>query len=1003
MARRRTAFLSMAAVAALAGTAVAVAPDAGPPGGPLGARRAAAPPASGEVTVILRLAGRPVAAQRVAVQGGPRARTWSTARFRRGLIARQERLAPRLRSRGATVIATYRDAYNGVAVRVPANRVAALRTLPGVVGVHRSRTVRRMLTSAVPFTGVPAVWQDTGYTGRGIRIGIIDTGVDFHHADLGGSGDPGDFAVDAGTDPAASGFPTAKVAGGFDFVGDAYDPTDPATATPRPDPVPLDCSGHGTHVAGIAAGTGVRADGTPFTGPYAADTVSGNALRVGPGVAPEATVYAYRVFSCSEWTDDSAILAAIDRAVRDRVDVLNMSLGGTYTGSDDPTAAAVETASRAGVTVVAAAGNEGPGAYTGGSPAAASAAIAVGAADAVPDVTAATLAGPALSAMAVQETTDAPIPAAGITGTLRVTGDPAILGTGCDPAGEAAPGTIPVVILGVCTHRTKALAAQEAGAPAIVLVSNDAAYGDHDGPLEGVTIPVLVTTAAGLPALRAADGTEVTVTTAPRLVNPFFRRAEPWTASGPRWNDSALKPDLLAPGISIVSAGVGTGSGPATASGTSMASPYAAGVAALVRQARPAWRPADVKAALMGTASADPADLAGADVLTSGAGLLRPDRAVGATVRATTADGLANLSFGLRPANGAVSQTRRFRLVNDGPRPVTYAVSAATDGDAHGARLTLSGTRVTVPGRGSATVGLTVSLSRSAAQDLPGADGTLTTVRGAVVATPVAAASGAYPLRVPFLMVPVARSGVDTGTPRLRTAAGGARQVSVPVENFGTHAAAIGVFAWGAADPRGDGGPFSDVRATGVRTEAGDEPALVFAITLDRAVPNATRTEFDVTIDVDGDDTGDLILAGVDSGLADTGGHNGRMEAFVLDGSGAVVDRRPVTAPLNGSTVLLPLALRHLGEVDASTEIAYVVTTYDHISGEEDATRIARFRPLAPAVETAAAVPLAPGRRRTLTLSADPASPADPLGWLLVALDDPPGIGQANPVVMPRR
>ncbi|MFN8122295.1 MAG: S8 family serine peptidase [Thermoleophilia bacterium] len=1004
MARRRTALLTLAAAAAATATAVAATP-AGDPPGHLGHPRSAAPAASGEVTVILQLAGPPVAVGRVAAQRGARARTWSTTRFRAGVIARQRRLVPGVRAAGGTVVATYRDAYNGVAVRIPADRVARLRDLPGVVAVHRSRTVRRLLTSAVPFTGVPGV-GGRRVTGRGVRIGIIDTGVDFHHADLGGSGDPADFAADAGTDPVASGFPTAKVTGGYDFVGDSYGTDDPAGATPQPDPVPLDCDGHGTHVAGIAAGTGVRADGAAYAGPYTARTLAGQAFRVGPGVAPEATISAYRVFGCTGNTEDAILIAAIDRAVRDRVDVINMSIGTVYTGGDDPVAAAVDAATRAGVVVVGAAGNEGPGPYTGGSPAAADGAIAAGAADTIPDFPAATVEGTALAATAAQETTGTPIPA-GLQGPLAVTGTPAMPAAGCDPADYAdrPAGAIPVVLLGVCTHTAKALLAQAVGAPAVILVSNDPGYGTQDGPLPGVTIPVLVVPVDALPALRAADGTTVSVTAAPRLVNPFFRRAEVWSSAGPRWDDSALKPDLLAPGVSIASAASGTGTGAKAWSGTSMAAPYAAGVAALVRQARPGWGPADVKAAMMSTASGAPGDLADDDVLTSGAGLVRPVRAVGATVRAMTSDGLGNLSYGFVPANGPISQTRRVRLVNDGSRPVTYALAATPQGDLHGARLSLSDTRVTVPARGSAQVALTVSLGGAAVAGLPGADGTLTTVRGVVAATPVTDRPGVHPLRIPFLMVPAARSAVATGTVRLRTLAGGRRRVTVPVENSGVHGTRAGVFAWGLADPAGDAADTTDIRTAGVRVVAGSDPSLEFAITLDRGLSNPARTEFDVTVDVGGDGTPDLTLVGVDSGYADIGDQNGRMQAFVLDASGTVVDRLDATAPPNSATVLLPLPLRHLGPLDETTEIIYSVSTYDTAitDAEGDTTGIARFRPLAPAVETGALIPLAPGQDRTLTLSAGPRSAAAPLGWLLVALDDPAGIGQANPVPMPRR
>ena len=161
-----------------------------------------------------------------------------------------------------------------------------------------------------------------------------------------------------------------KVKGGTDLVGDSYN-ADPTSAdfqpVPHPDPNPLDCNGHGTHVAGTAAGFGVLANGNTYTGPYNDTTVSGNSWLVGPGVAPKADLYSVRVFGCEGSTD--VTVDAIEWAVDHDMDVINMSLGSPFGSADEPSAVAATNAAKDGVIVVASAGNNGQNPYLSGSPA----------------------------------------------------------------------------------------------------------------------------------------------------------------------------------------------------------------------------------------------------------------------------------------------------------------------------------------------------------------------------------------------------------------------------------------------------------------------------------------------------------------------------------------------------------------------------------------------------------------------------------------------------------
>ena len=221
---------------------------------------------------------------------------------------------------GGRVLGSYQSALNGIKVRISADRLAALRALPGVVEVRHVTTYKPENVIGVPRIQAPLAWAGVnGVHGEGVKVAIIDTGIDFTHANFGGPGTPAAYqaafvngALPA--DPALFGPDAPKVKGGTDLVGDDYDAEgDDAAATPHPDPNPLDCNGHGSHVAGTAAGFGVLSTGTTFSGPYDQLTYINSSFIVGPGVAPKADLYAVRVFGCEGSTD--VVTEAIDWAV----------------------------------------------------------------------------------------------------------------------------------------------------------------------------------------------------------------------------------------------------------------------------------------------------------------------------------------------------------------------------------------------------------------------------------------------------------------------------------------------------------------------------------------------------------------------------------------------------------------------------------------------------------------------------------------------------------------
>jgi minor extracellular serine protease Vpr len=198
-------------------------------------------------------------------------------------------IEPTLVSRGGTVLAHYHDALNGIKVEIARSEVAGLANLPGVVQVVPVPKYNINNVVSVPFIGAPQVWQGTpAFKGEHVKIAIIDTGIDYTHANFGGPGTVAAFAKAAGSstapaDPKLFGPAAPKVKGGIDLVGDAYN-ADIAGSVPVPDPNPLDCNGHGSHVSGTAAGFGVANDGTTYHGPYDQAAYAAG-FGIGPGAA----------------------------------------------------------------------------------------------------------------------------------------------------------------------------------------------------------------------------------------------------------------------------------------------------------------------------------------------------------------------------------------------------------------------------------------------------------------------------------------------------------------------------------------------------------------------------------------------------------------------------------------------------------------------------------------------------------------------------------------------
>lgn len=937
------------------------------------------------LTVVLEMEGAPVAvSQGEALTAGRVLSRDERAAIRADLKGRQDAIKSKITGLDGNVLSQFQDAFNGIKVRVPASSIQGLAAIAGVVKVHALEQHYPTNAVAVPFLGVPGVWESFGYTGSGVSVGIIDTGVDYLHANFGGSGDPAEFAANDPTVIEPGTFPTAKVVGGYDFVGDAYDAssTDPALYTPVPDPDPLDCNGHGSHVAGSAAGFGVLADGSTYPGPYDTSTHS-NSFLIGPGVAPEASIYALKVFGCDGSTD--VVVDALDWAVENDIDVVNMSLGSPFGRKDDPSAIASTNAALAGVVVVASAGNSGPSPYITGSPATAVGAISVAAMDTIESTPHANVVG-ATDTIDTQNSNGADL-STPITGTLLVVeDDPATTdideSLGCNESDypENTAGNIPVTVRGTCARVDRAIHGQALGAAAVIMINNDVGFPPYEGPIVGVTIPFLGALQEDAPRFDALNGQEVTIEDGGVVANPGYLGFASFSSGGPRNGDSGAKPDVIAPGVSIISTASGTGSGAAQISGTSMSSPMVAGVAALTVQAHPGWRVEDIKAAIIGTS--DPNLMVGYLTTRAGAGVVQPASAVNTQVVAVTNPLEASLSFGFDESTGTITDTKVFEVRNHGNANAGFALSSEWNTDAGGAAsISTSPSSITVPARGRVLVEATLTV------DGPAVPTGFQTASGNLVLTPTAGAEET--LRVPFVMVAKGDSSLST-TPRRVVLARGDNRAEFTTTNAAGATGTFDVYSWGQSDPR-DAGGGTDVKAVGVQSFP-DFDIGVFAINTYERNSNPAVNEWDVLLDVDQDGAFDYGVIGFDLGAVFTGTFDGTLASLTIDlNTGEILAAFLAGGGLDTSTVLLPFPLSTVGLNAGNGGFDYISAVFS-LEGFADDTvdGVGAFNAFNQPVETGQFGELAATESAPWTSAVSrPSLANNPVkGWMIVELED---------------
>lgn len=496
-------------------------------------------------------------------------------------------------------------------------------------------------------------------TGAGIKVAILDSGVDYTHAALGGAGTEEAYA-EAFASQGPVTWPQGKVIGGYDFINNDPDPIDPIT------------EGHGTSVA--------------------------NSVN---GIAPEVEFYAYTVCTrtCPGLAQINALEAAMDPNgddnLSDRVDVINMSLGGDFGSTDTSggTQLLIQRAVELGVNMVISAGNDGPNPFIVGGPSTTPNALSVGAmthptAEAA-YITTSTVAGESIAMIAAgfNPVTEFSFSSAD-TELVYIAAN----NLACTAFAEDVDLTGKAVLVdrGACNFTQKVLNAQAKGAAFVIIANNAAGAGpvSAGGSAPGLTIPAVGISLEDGAAIKAmlAEGEAVEYA----VVSESFAvpgAITDFTSRGPAM-DGLLKPEITAPGEVIMVADVGTGTGLAPATGTSFSGPITAGAVSLLRQARPELNAFEAKAMLMNTANmnvtAEPLALnpqaALAPITMMGAGLVDVTKAVNSAAVAWVYDAKfdtkqAALSFGLQTMTETSTFTKTVNLKNFSSEAKVYNLS----------------------------------------------------------------------------------------------------------------------------------------------------------------------------------------------------------------------------------------------------------------------------------------------------------------------------------------
>jgi len=402
------------------------------------------------------------------------------------------------------------------------------------------------LEKSVPLIGADLP-RSKGFEGNGIKIAVIDTGIDYNHHDLFGFG------------------PNGKVVGGYDFVDN--------------DEQPMDTNGHGTEVAGIIA-----ADGD---------------LK---GVAPKAKLLAYRVSATGESVSSEFIVSAVHRAIKEKADIINISLGVNKTNEELDRA--VSEAVKKGIVVVTAAGNSGPGIQTIGSPAESIDVITVGAS--YNNITSSIV-----STLEIEKKQYEVIPMRGTTPLSEPIIEKVVFGgygRYSDLINANVKNSILLVERGSDVKDEKVFFSEkeynaaQSGAKAIIVYNNEPGifFGELVHPDSSInykpSIPALSMSRDDGLALKAILQNE-TIANLDVFYHPDF--VTPFSSRGPV-SPFYIKPDMVAPGVFVNSTSIGNRYN--LTSGTSFAAPHVSGAVAILLQKNPDLEPSEI-ASLLSTTS----------------------------------------------------------------------------------------------------------------------------------------------------------------------------------------------------------------------------------------------------------------------------------------------------------------------------------------------------------------------------------------------------------------